>query len=117
MKIVVCGGRYYDNREAVHRTLNYMDGQFDITRVATGGANGADALAANWAAIANVPYVKYVVTKEDWDRLGKAAGPRRNGIMLREEQPDAVVAFPGGRGTADMVRRARENGLRVIEVN
>jgi len=28
--------------------------------------------------------------------------------MLDEGRPTLVVAFPGGRGTADMVRRARE---------
>lgn len=36
--------------------------------------------------------------------------------MLDEEHIDLVVAFPGGRGTADMVRRARLNNIEVIEV-
>jgi hypothetical protein len=37
---------------------------------------------------------------------GRAAGPRRNQRMLEDFRPDLVVAFPGGRGTAYMVRRA-----------
>jgi ABC-type branched-subunit amino acid transport system substrate-binding protein len=36
--------------------------------------------------------------------------------MIREGKPDAVVAFPGGRGTADMVRQARAAGIEVREV-
>ena len=36
--------------------------------------------------------------------------------MLDEGRPDFVVAFPGGRGTADMCRRAREAGLEVVEI-
>jgi UDP-N-acetylmuramoylalanine-D-glutamate ligase len=30
-------------------------------------------------------------------------------------QPDLVVANPGGRGTANMVKQAREVGVRVVE--
>jgi hypothetical protein len=36
--------------------------------------------------------------------------------MLGQGHPDLVVAFPGGRGTADMVRRANAAGVRVMEV-
>jgi hypothetical protein len=35
--------------------------------------------------------------------------------MLDEGTPDMVVAFPGGRGTADMKMRARLAGVEVIE--
>ena len=36
--------------------------------------------------------------------------------VLDEGKPDLVVAFPGGKGTADMVRRGRQAGVEVIEV-
>jgi hypothetical protein len=36
--------------------------------------------------------------------------------MLKEFGPDVVVAFPGGRGTGDMVQRAKAHGVKVIEV-
>jgi hypothetical protein len=35
---------------------------------------------------------------------------------MLEYGPDLVVAFPGGRGTADMVRRAKAAGCEVLEV-
>jgi predicted Rossmann-fold nucleotide-binding protein len=33
--------------------------------------------------------------------------------MLSEGKPDLVIAFPGGRGTADMIRQAKEAGVPV----
>lgn len=48
----------------------------------------------------------------DWGRYGKAAGPIRNQEML-ESGIDLVIALPGGRGTADMVRRAEGAGVPV----
>jgi hypothetical protein len=36
--------------------------------------------------------------------------------MLDEGKPDLVIAFPGGRGATDMVRRAREAGVETIEI-
>lgn len=39
-------------------------------------------------------------------------GPKRNRKML-ELKPDGVVAFPGGRGTMDMIRAATEAGVPV----
>ena len=49
--------------------------------------------------------------------IGKRAGPLRNQRMLDEGKPDLVVAFPGGGGTKDMVRRAVKAGVSVHEVN
>jgi UDP-N-acetylmuramoylalanine-D-glutamate ligase len=34
--------------------------------------------------------------------------------MLKEGRPDLVVAFPGGKGTANMVAQARAAGIRVF---
>jgi hypothetical protein len=36
--------------------------------------------------------------------------------MINEGKPDLVIAFPGGKGTADMVARAAQAGIKVIEV-
>jgi len=52
----------------------------------------------------------------EWDKFGRRAGPLRNEQMLREGKPDVVVAFPGGRGTAHMVRIAKEAGIDVLEI-
>jgi predicted Rossmann-fold nucleotide-binding protein len=49
-----------------------------------------------------------------WDNFGSRAGAMRNENMLLLA-PDLVVAFPGGPGTAHMVRIAKRNKIRVIE--
>ena len=69
-----------------------------------GGARGADDLARQWGEIS--VGIEGVEFRADWTAHGKAAGMIRNQRMLDEGRPDLVVAFPGGRGTADMVRRA-----------
>ena len=52
----------------------------------------------------------------DWKTYGRAAGPLRNARMIAEGKPDLVLAFPGGRGTADMTRKARAAGVEVRAV-
>jgi YspA, cpYpsA-related SLOG family len=78
-----------------------------------GGARGADTLADEWAKAQGIACQIFMA---DWEGLGRKAGPIRNQRMLDEGKPDLVIAFPGGRGTADMVRRAREAGVETIEV-
>jgi len=56
-----------------------------------------------------------VAVAADWARFGRSAGCRRNQAMLGLGV-GLVVAFPGGPGTADMVRRARGAGVRVCLV-
>ena len=53
-----------------------------------------------------------------YDQFGaRLAPPLRNQRMLDEGKPDLVVAFPGGGGTKDMVRRAVKAGVPIHEVN
>ena len=37
--------------------------------------------------------------------------------MLTEGKPDVVVAFPGGKGTINMIRQAKKKGITVILVS
>ena len=74
--------------------------------------SGADGLAEAWATARSVPVERYPAA---WKRYGRSAGPRRNTIMVLKVS-DLCVAFPGGRGTKDMVRKARIAGVRVIQV-
>jgi hypothetical protein len=112
MRILVCGGREFTDRRLLNDTLNGLRLTRGIVHVIAGGARGADSMAEWWAKAEGVPCQVY---QADWAGLGRKAGPIRNQRMLDEGKPDLVVAFPGGRGTADMVRRGREAG-EVIEV-
>lgn len=113
MKILVCGGRDYANRAQLFQTLDRVHAKAPITTIVHGAARGADSLAGRWAAERGV---RCEVYPADWQRDGKRAGYIRNQRMLDASRPDAVVAFPGGPGTADMVRLAQQRGLNILRV-
>jgi YspA, cpYpsA-related SLOG family len=103
MRVIVCGGRVYNDREAVFRALSRADAKRPISVVIHGACpTGADWLAAMWAVEAKVHAEPYPA---DWS-VGRKAGPLRNQRMIDVGKPDGVIAFPGGSGTADMIRRA-----------
>ena len=108
MRAIVCGGRDYNNSDRVFEILN----RFRITCVIEGGASGADKLAAEWARQKGIEHIQVLA---DWNRFGNSAGPIRNRKML-EYDPDIVIAFPGGKGTKDMIKQAKSQRVRVIEV-
>jgi len=113
MRVLVCGGRNYDDWERVAEVLNKLDREAGIDAIIQGGAGGADRCAKNWAYQAGINCQTY---EADWESYGSFAGPKRNAEMLAHSQPDLVIAFPGGRGTADMVRKARKAGVDTIEI-
>jgi hypothetical protein len=113
MRVLVCGGRDFDNRAMLNAALDRLHAERVFSLVIAGGARGADTLAEDWA---NARGIACDVYRGDWEGLGRKAGPIRNKQMLDEGKPDLVVAFPGGRGTAHMVRIAREAGVEVVEV-
>lgn len=108
MKVLVCGGRDYADRAKVFDELEILNAFNMSLCVISGGASGADALAEEWARekIRKREGVSFHGFKAAWSKHGKAAGPIRNQEMLDKGKPDLVLAFPGGAGTADMIRRA-----------
>ena len=107
--ILVCGGRDFKNRLAMYRALDDINPR----KVISGAAQGADKLAAEWAKNRRIPLQEFPA---DWKTHGKNAGPIRNRQMLDEGLPELVVAFPGGRGTSDMVRQANDAGVQTMKV-
>lgn len=83
---------------------------FDIV-IIHGGARGADSAASDFA---DVSYCQQQCFPADWKKYGTRAGYIRNQQMLDEGKPDFVVAFPGGPGTAMMVKIAEQAGIKVI---
>lgn len=115
MRILVCGGRDFDRYGYMSVKLwDILDTleTDDITFI-QGGAKGADFLARAFSVTEEFPYEEYPA---DWKKYGKGAGHIRNQQMIDEGKPDLVVAFPGGRGTADMVKRAKDAGIKVEEI-
>lgn len=114
MRVIVCGGRDYKEDVYFDHVMNILDGWFlGNTEVAHGGCSGADELAHEWAMDHCKKEKEYLAS---WREHGNAAGPIRNAHMLSGFKPDMVVAFPGGKGTADMVKKAQAAGVTVLLV-
>lgn len=120
MRVLVTGGRDYRDRDRVFAELDarYRAARRDFV-VIQGGATGADALAREWAYVRGAEgwHLRMLNFPADWTKHGRAAGPLRNAQMIAEGLPDLVLAFPGGRGTADMVRKAMAAGIEVRKVS
>lgn len=113
MIVAVTGGRHYDDYDCVCRELDQLHFESRITLILEGGARGADRLCRRWAISRGVPFKTFVA---QWDRFGKKAGPLRNTIMLEQSAPNMLVAFPGGAGTGDCVRQAKQRDIRILFV-
>jgi predicted polyphosphate/ATP-dependent NAD kinase len=113
VRVLVTGGRKYANRARVYSALDAVHAKHGISLLIEGGARGADRLARDWAKLRRVPHE---TCEADWDRYGNAAGGIRNSQMLADWKPEAVVAFKGGTGTADMVAKAERARVPVWRV-
>lgn len=118
VRVVVTGGRDFEEGLFVYSVLNALfegHARWDFELAHGDCPSGADKLADDWATYRNVACKRY---QADWypthnGQRDYGAGPKRNSRMLRDFKPDLVVAFPGGRGTADCVRKARAMGIEV----
>lgn len=112
MRILVCGGRDFNDDALVRKALlPYFNKDLIIIQ---GEAKGADYLAKTWAKNYGVKYESYPA---DWTKYGKRAGYIRNHQMLVEGKPDLVIAFPGGKGTEMMIKLAEAAGVPVVKIN
>lgn len=120
MRVLICGGRDFGDVSLLWRTLDMLHKRHEFTWVIDGASDevtgpyiGADYWANQWARAHGIAWHR---VPANWKKFGAAAGPIRNQEMLDKHQPILCVAFPGGRGTADMVRKARLAGIGVVEV-
>lgn len=107
MKIIVTGGRNYNDYDKLAKILS----NFNINLIIQGGASGADSLAKEYAKQNNIPCETIWA---NWHTYGKSAGPKRNLEMLKKFPDALVVAFPGGKGTKDCVNKAISLGMSIL---
>lgn len=127
-RVLICGGRDYADHRKFFQTLDRIawelgdlndnelgegDKWLPDWHIISGAATGADSLAIDYAVVNWCGLEEYPA---DWTKHGKKAGYLRNKQMLEEGKPDLVIAFPGGKGTANMIKLAKEAGVEVIEV-
>ena len=111
--VVAGGGRSLDwPLDRIGAALVQATASSPVALLLHGGARGADRLIEQ--ACRSLAWPVEVIPAE-WGRYGRAAGPLRNGLLLRRALEVAapaqasvlVVAFPGAAGTASLVRQAR----------
>lgn len=123
MIVIVTGGRTYAGTGLVE-ALDALEREEPGFYLLVGDADGADRVAREWSI--NRHPRRCLVFEAHWAAYGKKAGPERNARMVRTvrlnrawqalDGPVLCLAAPGGRGTADCVRRCREAGFEVREV-
>lgn len=108
MKVLVCGSRYFNDKELMEDVLK----QYVISEIIEGEARGADSLAREYGERHRIPVRPFPAL---WGKHGRAAGPIRNAQMLAEGHPDRVIAFRGvnSRGTQNMIDQSRKAGIPV----
>jgi YspA, cpYpsA-related SLOG family len=106
-RVLVCGGRRYADRDILYDCLSERLAVWDFLVLIHGDAEGADRLAHAWALEHGV---QPAACRANWPRWPRAAGSIRNDRML-VLQPQACIAFPGGRGTDHMVQRCESASM------
>lgn len=122
-RVLVCGGRWWNNQPRVDAVLDRLHAQYRFTVLIQGGQKtrhsqdrskfyGADYQAKVWARKRGVPCIEEAA---DWAASPRGAGMIRNSKMLRDHKPDLGVAFKGQNGTADMISKMNAAGVPVLE--
>ena len=110
-RVIVAGGRDFANYALLERTLDRILQPLEGVEIVSGRARGADQLGEIYARKHGIRIHQFPA---DWERLDKLAGFVRNKQMAEFAAPyGRLIAFPGGRGTAHMVKTAHAFGLQV----
>ena len=118
VKVVVCGGRDFTDYDFLKKKLDSFrlwlqeNHDEDVGLIIDGKAAGADTLANDYAKERGVLWARYAA---DWKSYGKSAGMMRNRIML-DQEPDYVVGFFGGVGTAGMIAISKAAGVSTFHI-
>lgn len=102
MKTIIAGSRTVTDITEVRMAM--IDCGWTVTEVVSGAAHGVDQLGEQWARENGIPIKLFPA---EWGTLGKSAGFVRNVDMA--DYADALVAVWDGnsRGTAHMIRTAK----------
>lgn len=85
MHVIITGSRKivgFDSQSFISNVL--ATAPFPIESITHGGAVGADVRAARYAAMLDIPQLRFPCTTKDWKVWGRGAGHRRNRIMVNE---------------------------------
>lgn len=110
MKVIIAGGRDFNDYKHLSEVLDHLKKPFDVV---CGEAKGADSLGKRYAKEHELTVHSFPA---DWDTHGKSAGYKRNEQMA--DFADACIAFWDGqsRGTKHTIDIATRKGLKCLVV-
>ena len=113
MKLAVVGSRSFEDYELFKREVDTLRDEYEIDELVSGGANGADKFAEDYA---NENNLKITIFYPEWKKYGKKAGFIRNALIW--EYADLGIAFWDGKskGTQHSFKLAQkeEKYLKII---
>lgn len=116
MRVIIAGSRHFRDQAVLNAAMDVADACGIVpTLVLSGCAQGVDRMGERWAEHRHRnPRPAVERHPAEWEKHGKAAGPMRNSEMVNNA--DALVALWDGEssGTADILRKARVRGLRIV---
>lgn len=104
MKVIISGSRYSKDYNELKKAIKASG--LSITEIVSGNCSGIDTLAIKWANEFKIPCK---IFEAEWKNYGIRAGPMRNKKMA--EYGEALIAMPGGSGTASMIKEAKRKRL------
>ena len=107
MRVIIAGSRSIVSFESVRLAIEHSG--FQISEVVCGCARGADTLGERWGVERGIPIKRFPA---DWQRFGRSAGFRRNSDMAQYAEALVLIWDGSSRGSASMLRLARERRLR-----
>jgi predicted Rossmann fold nucleotide-binding protein DprA/Smf involved in DNA uptake len=115
MKLAIVGTRNYCDYKSFKVHLKNFIGDQKIDCIISGGAQGADSLAARYA---RKKHIELIVYPAKWKKYGRAAGPIRNKKIV--QSADHILAFPTGpssKGTYSTINIADQMKKPVTIIN
>jgi YspA, cpYpsA-related SLOG family len=118
-RIIISGGRDFKDWELLRMKVSYylLTLEPKDVEIVSGGCRGADKLGERYAQEYGYPVTPFYVSREDWTKYGKAAGPIRNGKMAK--YATHLIAFwrEGDDGTENVIKQSERAGLSIRVVH
>lgn len=122
-RIVICGGRHFNDYEQLKTTItNFLKQrkiEIENVEIVSGHCQGADILGEQYAKEYGL---NLTIFPADWQRYKRKAGPIRNKQMIEyimQTENKAVIAFvsENSKGTKQTVLLAKRAGIFVVETH
>ena len=112
MKLIIAGGRDYllSFEDCLRLNIIRSDPAVRELEIVSGCARGVDTYGMAWAESLLIPIKRFPA---NWQKFGRQAGFIRNSEMA--QYADAVILFPGGKGTEHMYNAAKAHRLEIYD--